>query len=118
MTTQDFHIPATFYIPGLKFWGQATDGRVGIVCQNVNGAVELCLTDETVIVHSPKPIAGWADDVTMGCTVLGGICWTGISQSAFVDFIPLLFVDDTRATLKALASWHDSQFRGGTRVTA
>ncbi len=117
MTTVDFHIPATFYIPGLKFWGQARDGRVGIVCQNANGAVELCLSDETVIVHSPTPVLGWADDVNVECPVLGGICWTGVSGSAFVDFIPMLFAADPRAALQTLAAWHDSQF-AGTRVTS
>lgn len=112
-TDMGFKIPSTFYMPGLHFWGQASNGRTGIVCQNTNGAVELNFTDETVVIHAPHARLGWADDVEKNCTVLGGVCWTGVSSRAFVDFLPMLFDEDPRAALQMLAAWHDSHFRGG-----
>ena len=125
MTTLDDIRPEMLFVPGLRFWGQARDGRIGIVCQNALGAVEVWTAAGLeyppplgeVVSHSPAPRPG--HEMTMGCSVLGGaMCFTRRSLTAYRDvFEPLLRVDDTRAVLAALAQWHDDLF-AGTRVTA
>jgi hypothetical protein len=121
MTTLDTLRTDALYVPGIRFWGHAANHRYAIIAQNTNGAIELwhAMRDRSVgqvLAHSPKPIDGY--DLTMECSILGGLCYSRESFIAYSnDFYPLLVAGEDQAVLKLLAEWHDETF-AGRAVTA
>ena len=116
MTTLDTVNTEALYVPGLRFWGQARPGRVGIICQNANGAVEIWHAAKdpiigAVLAHSPRPREGY--ELAMGCSILGGACYTRESFPGYnQDFYPLLVHEPAARVLEQLAAWHDELFAG------
>jgi hypothetical protein len=107
---------ATHYTPGLHAWGRATQGHIGAVMQNTNGAVEYWTTDNghtgALVIHAPQPHPGWADNPVMHCPVAGGLCFEGHSATAYRELIlPLLQDDDAQGVLRLLRDTHDNYFR-------
>lgn len=122
MTTLDTLNTEALYVPGLRFWSSAEHpSRFGLVAQNARGAVEIwhARKDPTVgavVAHLPQPREGY--ELAMGCTFLGGPCFTRDSFPAYSgDFLPLITAGRDEDVLKQLAAWHDQVF-AGTRVTA
>jgi len=112
-------VPKTFYILGLSFRGQITDGELSIIAHNARGAVQLSWpcgddpapADGQVAVHSPTSRPMVAQHFTEDCTVLGGSCYAEASAMAYtLGFRSLLLGGDMRLVCVELAAWHDECF--------
>lgn len=121
MTTLDTLNLEALYVPGMRFWRNHLDVRVGVIAQNANGAVEIWHAGKDtdvgqVLAHSHTTREGYEE--SLECTILGGTCYSKGSFIAYgTDFRPLLFAHVDAAVLQLLADWHDQCF-AGTRVTA
>lgn len=105
----------THYTPGLHYWGRATNGHIGVVAQNSNGAIEYRVEQSTgigeLVIHAPTCITGWADTLTAHCVVGGGLCFEGHSHHAYNELIrPLLEDDDIDGVLDKLDEIHRGYF--------
>jgi len=121
-TTVDDLVPKTFYIPGLSFRGQISDGEVSITAHNANGAVQLSwpVGDDPgpaggmVTVHSPKSRPGIPESFVGNCALLGSRCYATASTEAYTnEFRPQLATGDMRLVCVLLAQWHDEVFAAG-----
>lgn len=110
---------STHYIPGIRAWGRSRLGMIGVVLQNINGAVEYWANPEDgaigeLTIHAPRPVLGWAETPIVECPVGGGLCFEGTSPLGYRELIlPLLEKDDIRGVLRKLGEIHDGYFRTG-----